>query len=257
MSEWWQDLFDEKYLTLFAEARGPLHTVEEVAALTALLTQHDAPADGQILDLACGYGRTAVPLAQAGYRLTGYDLSPYLLARAEQSAAEAGVTIEFQRGDMRQLPAEWAGRFDAVMNVFTAFGYFETPEDNQKVLTSIAQVLTPGGLFIIDVSHRDRIMAAYRETDWFEVNDLLVCTSRQFDPISGMNTEVMLWTDDDGQRHSVFFKVHVYTATELTRMLRQAGLTPLAYYGALASPPDAYPFDAFSRRLVIVARKAS
>jgi SAM-dependent methyltransferase len=256
MAEWWQDLFDEKYLTLFAEARGPLHTAQEVEALTTLLAEHGAPAGGQILDLACGYGRTAVPLAQAAYHLTGFDLSPYLLARAEQAAADAGVAIEFQRGDMRQLPMEWAGRFDAVINIFTAFGYFEAPEDNQKVLAGIAQVLKPGGLFILDVSHRDRIMSAYRETDWFEVDDLLVCTSRQFDPISGMNTEMMLWTDDEGQRHSVFFKVHVYTATELTRMLRQAGLMPLAYYGALASPLDAYPFDAFSRRLVIVAKKA-
>ncbi|HSN75750.1 MAG TPA: class I SAM-dependent methyltransferase, partial [Anaerolineae bacterium] len=228
MAEWWQDLFDEKYLTLFAEARGPLHTAQEVEALTTLLAEHGAPAGGQVLDLACGYGRTAVPLAQAGYRLAGFDLSPYLLARAEQAAVDAGVAIEFQRGDMRQLPMEWAGRFDAVINVFTAFGYFEAPEDNQQVLAGIAQVLKPGGLFIIDVSHRDRIMAAYRETDWFEVDDLLVCTSRQFDPISGMNTEMMLWTDDKGQRHSVFFKVHVHTATELTRMLRQAELEPLA-----------------------------
>ena len=124
-----------------------------------------------------------------------------------------------------------------------------------EVLAGVARVLKPGGLFIIDVSHRDRAMSDYRETDWFEVNDLLVCTSRQFDPISGMNTEMMLWTDDSGDRHSVFFKVHIYTATELTQMLRQAGLTPLAYYGALASPPDAYPFDVRSRRLVIVAQK--
>ena len=256
MSEWWQDLFDEKYLTLFAEARGPLHTMQEVECLAALLTQHGAPADGQVLDLACGYGRTALPLAQAGYRVTGYDLSPVLLQRAEQAAAAAGLAVEWRRGDMRLLPAEWASKFDAVINVFTAFGYFDAPADNQQVLHSVAHVLKPGGLFIIDVSHRDRIMSAYRETDWFEVDDLLVCTSRQFDPIKGMNTEIMLWTDENGQRHTVFFKVHVYTATELTRMLRQAGLEPLSYFGALASPPDDYPFDANSRRLGIVARKA-
>jgi SAM-dependent methyltransferase len=255
MAEWWQDLFDEKYLTLFAEARGPLHTAQEVEGLAALLARHGAAGDGEILDLACGYGRIALPLALAGYRVTGYDLSPTLLQRGEQAAFEAGLPVEFHRGDMRRLPQQWTGRFDAVVNIFTAFGYFEAPEDNQQVLADIARVLKPGGLFIIDVSHRDRIMSDYRETDWFEVDDLLVCTSRHFDPISGMNTEMMLWTDDDGQRHSVFFKVHIYTATELTLMLRQAGLMPLAYHGALASPPDAFPFDAWSRRLVIVVRK--
>lgn len=255
MAEWWQELFDEKYLTLFAEARGPLHTAQEAEALAALLSRHGAPDDGEILDLACGFGRTAIPLAQVGYRVTGFDLSPLLLEQAQEAASETGLALEFCRGDMRQLPAAWSGRFDALINVFTAFGYFEAPEDNQQVLAEVTRVLKPGGLFIIDLSHRDRMISDYRETDWFEVDDLLVCTSRQFDPISGMNTEMMLWTDDSGERRSVFFKVHVYTATELSQMLRQAGLTPLAYHGALASPPDAFPFDAFSRRLVIVARK--
>jgi len=61
MAEWWQDLFDEKYVTLFAEARGPLHTAQEVEALTTLLTTHGAPDGGQILDLACGLNPIALP----------------------------------------------------------------------------------------------------------------------------------------------------------------------------------------------------
>ena len=89
----------------------------------------------------------------------------------------------------------------------------------------------------------------------FEIDDLLICTSRQFDAISGINTEYWLWADEHGERQSLYFKIHVYTATELTRMLRQAGLEPIAYHGQLASPPNDYPFDPFTSRLVVVAQK--
>ncbi len=238
MAEWWQDLFDEKYLRLFAEARGPLQTAQEVEGLTALMQRHGVPAYGEVLDLACGYGRVAVPLAELGYRVTGFDLSPVLLARAEAAAGQAGVEIEWRQGDMRQLPAAWSGRFNAVINIFSAFGYFEQPEENQRVLSAVAQALQPGGVFIIDLSHRDSVIHRFRPTDWFEIDDLLVCTSRQFDAISGINSEYWLWTDERGERQSLYFKVHIYTATEL-----------------LASPPDSFPFDPFTSRLVLVAKK--
>ena len=79
MTEWWQDLFDEKYLKLFAEARDPLRTAQEVEGLMALMQRHGVPAGGEVLDLACGYGRIALPLAELGYRMTGFDLSSVLL----------------------------------------------------------------------------------------------------------------------------------------------------------------------------------
>lgn len=256
MSEWWQELFDEKYVRLFAEARDPVRTIQEVEGIAALLADHGVPEGGQVLDLACGYGRITLPLAQHGYRMTGFDLSTHLLVRAREASAPGGLAISWRQGDMRSLPVEWEGRFDAVLNIFSAFGYFDQPEENQKVLTEVSRVLRPGGVFLIDLAHRDAIMAAFRPTDWFEVDDLLICATRSFDPISGMNTEVWLWADEQGQRQSLFFKVHVYTATELTRMLHQAGLQPLAYHGALAAPPQELPFEQTSRRLVVVAHKA-
>lgn len=257
MSEWWQDLFDEKYIRLFAETRPPLRTAQEVEGLQALFDGHGVPARGHVLDLACGYGRITLPLAELGYRMIGIDLSTYLLARGRSAADEAGLAIDWREGDMRELPQEWAERFDAVINTYSAFGYFDEPEENQRVLYAVAKVLKPDGIFIIDLNHRDSLVHRYQSTDWFEVDDLLVCTSRQFDAITGINTEVWLWTDEQGERRSLHFKVHIYTVTELARMLRQAGLEPVAYHGQLASPPDHFPLDPFTSRLVIVARKLS
>lgn len=257
MTDWWQDLFDEKYEKLFAEARPPLRTAQEVEGLQALLRRHGVPSGGQVLDLGCGYGRTAVPLAQAGYRLTGLDLSAHLLSRARQVAAEGEAAVEWVEGDMRELPAAWQDRFDAVISVFTAFGYFDNPAENERVLTAVHDVLKPGGVFIIDVANRDGIMANYRATDWYEVNDILVCITRQFDPVTGMNHEFWLWSEESGRRDTISFRSHIYTATDLGRMLRGAGLEPAGYYGQLAAPPDDHTLEPFDSRLVIAARKTA
>ena len=254
MTHWWQDLFDEKYLRMFAEARPPMQTEQEVEALLALLEQHcGAPAD--VLDLACGYGRVSLPLAQAGHRMTGFDLSAFLLDAAKTAARQAGATVTWQEGDMRTLPADWTAEFDAVLNMFSAFGYFDDAEDNQQVLAEVARVLRPGGVFILDLAQRDAVVHNFRPTDWFEVDDLLVCVSRQFDAITGTSTEYWLWSDEQGERLSLYFRVHLYTATDLTRMLQAVGLEPLAYYGNLAIPLEDNPFEPFGSRLVIVAKK--
>lgn len=255
MTHWWQDLFDEKYLRMFAEARPPLRTEQEVEALLALLAQTcDEPA--RVLDLACGYGRIALPLARAGHLVTGFDLSAYLLDKARTTAAEAGLAVAWREGDMRTLPADWSGQFDAVLNMFSAFGYFDDAADNQQVLAEVARVLKPGGVFILDLSQRDAVVRNFRPTDWFEIDDLLVCVSREFDALTGASTEYWLWSDEQGERQSLYFRVHLYTATDLVRMLREAGLEPFACYGNLATPLDDNPFEPFSSRLVMVARKA-
>lgn len=254
MTHWWQDLFDEKYLRMFAEARPPMRTEQEVEALLALLEQHCGE-HAAVLDLACGYGRIALPLAQAGHPVTGFDLSAFLLDEAKAAAVQAGTAVTWQEGDMRTLPAGWTAQFDAVLNMFSAFGYFDDDADNQQVLAEVARVLRPGGIFILDLSQRDAVVHNFRPTDWFEVDDLLVCVSREFDAISGASTEYWLWSDEQGQRQSLYFRVRLYNATELTTMLQAAGLQPLAYYGNLATPLDENPFEPFNSRLVIVAKK--
>ena len=158
---------------MFAEARPPLRTEQEVEAIMALLDWHDAPEEATILDLACGYGRVTLPLAEAGFVMTGLDLSPRLLAEAR--SRQGDLAVFWQQGDMRGLPDEWTDRFDTVLNLFSAFGYFDEPAENQKVLDEVRRVLKPGGLFIIDLAQRDAIMRDFRPTDWFEVDDLLVC----------------------------------------------------------------------------------
>jgi SAM-dependent methyltransferase len=246
--EWWQELFDEAYLKLWTPALTPELTAQTVGGVQAALA---LPPGGELLDLACGQGRIAVPLAQAGYRITGLDYSEHLLSAARQAATDAQVDIAFHRDDMRNIPAEWSGRFDAVINVFTAFGYFDDEAENQKVLEGVARALKPGGRFLIDVGHRDYLARVFMAKDWWDLPDGTVAwTQRHFDPIAGIAGEDLSWlTEGEIRRRS--FRARTYTATELTRMLRAAGLHPIAYYGDW----ELNPFQFHSRRAIIVSVK--
>ena len=64
-------------------------------------------------------------------------------------ARAAGPDLDLRQGDMRELP--WPdGSFDAVLNLWTAFGYFETQDEDERVLAEVARVLAPGGVFVLD-----------------------------------------------------------------------------------------------------------
>jgi SAM-dependent methyltransferase len=246
--EWWQELFDETYLDLWAHKLTAERTILETTGIQEILK---LPAGALVLDLACGQGRLTVPLAQGGWQMTGLDYSTVLLARAQAAAAEAGVNIAWQRADMRTLPQDWTGRFAAVINIFSAFGYFESNRENQRVLDEVHRVLQPGGHFLIEGNHRDNVLRQFQGRDWFEVGDLTVFTDRDFDPVTGITTEQMHWFDEEGQRQRRHFRLHLYTATDLTRMLLDAGLQPIAYFGGL----DGSEFARESRRMVILAQK--
>ncbi len=106
---WWELYFNELYLRMLETILTPDRTAQEVAGALGVL---DLKPGVRILDLCCGQGRHAVPLAQAGYRMTGLDRSSYLLGKGQHAAQEAGVEVQWVRGDMRWLP--WQSQFDPI-----------------------------------------------------------------------------------------------------------------------------------------------
>src|SRR2546421_15037 len=80
-------------------------------------------------------------------------LCELFLERARAAAGGRGVDVRWVHGDMREIP--FAAEFDAVLNLFTAFGYLETDEEDQKVLAGVQKALKPGGRFLMEIIHRD------------------------------------------------------------------------------------------------------
>lgn len=242
---WYQTFFDTAYYRLYAPHLKPARTDREVEGIVALL---GLPPGSRILDLCCGYGRHTLPLAQRGYRMTGLDLSEDLLRRAE---AEAQSTeVRWVRADMRQLP--FAGEFDAVINIFTAFGYLEDEEEDEQVLRQVARALRPGGVFLLETMHRDALLRRFQPHGVVRGPDgTLELQERRIDlPSSRIETRVTL-IEPDGQRSEHVQSLRLYTLRELTRMCEAAGLTVHAHYGGL----DGQPLTLESGRLALLARK--
>ena len=95
----------------------------------------------EVLDVPCGHGRIANRLAQRGARVTGVDADAFFVEHARADAAARGVDVEYVHGDMRELP--WDGRFDAAVNWFTSFGYFDD-EGNRAWLETVRRTLSRG-----------------------------------------------------------------------------------------------------------------
>ncbi|WP_163854427.1 class I SAM-dependent methyltransferase [Paenibacillus elgii] len=242
--EVWHAFFGSDYLTFSEVILSPERTRFEVQRILELL---DLPPAASILDLGCGQGRIAVPLAQMGYRVTGYDGSSELLEAARRRAAEAGADVNFLHGDMRDL--DFDEEFDAVLNVGTAFGYIADEEGDRRILNRVRLALKPGGSFLQETENRDYKLQGLRNT-WNEMNGRPVFSERQFDSVSGRWTERIFWFEGSEKKGTVL-NVRLYAATELIAMTRNAGLQVTDVFGGF----DFSPLKADSPRMLILSKK--
>ncbi|PYO07851.1 MAG: hypothetical protein DMD30_09795 [Gemmatimonadetes bacterium] len=217
-SEWWESAFDDHYLLEY----GPLFTAQrdrqEAARLLDIL---GLPVGSRVLDVACGQGRHAHLLAEAGYDVDGYDYSRKLLDVARKRGT--GPTLRYARGDMRKMPTSWTKRFDAVLNLFTSFGFLAHPSDDQQVIKEFARVLKPDGLMIWHGASRDGVMARFLARDWWTSGTSLFAQEREFDPLSGVLTVRSNWRRGSrtGTREH---RLRLYTATRLSELFAAVGL---------------------------------
>lgn len=245
MAEAWETFFREAYLRFSPHILNPARTQREVEGIQRLL---DLPGGAAVLDLACGPGRITVPMARAGYRMTGLDASETMLGHARQLAEEAQIDLPLVHGDMRNLP--WIAEFDAIINTGTAFGYFYNEADDDRALEAISRALKPAGLFLIDTENRDRQLKMMVPRIWVPMGPTIVLSDKTFDPISGRWRETLRWQEGDGTQEAVF-DIRMYTATELIAKMRRVGLELVKAYGGL----DGSTFTHDSSRMVLVARK--
>ena len=217
--------------------------------MTRLLELLELPTGSRILDVPCGQGRHAHLLAEAGFDVDGLDYSPDLLAKAR--ARGTGPRLRYTRGDMRRLPARWTRRFDAVVNLFTSFGFFADPADDRGVVEQFARVLKPGGLLIWHGGNRDGVMARFLGRDWWQTRDgTLIAHERSFDGLSGVLTIRSVWRGkrNAGEREH---RIRLYTPTRLAELCAEAGLVVETAY-------DGFERRSLRRRsseMLLVARR--
>jgi len=246
--EWWQHYFDEQYLLEYEPLFSLQKDRHEAARLIEIL---GLPSGARILDVPCGQGRHAHLLAEAGFDVDGLDYSRDLLDIARTRGT--GPRLRYTQGDMRALPARWTGRFSAVVNLFTSFGFFAEPSDDAKVIREFARVLKPDGVLVWHGGNRDGVMAKFLARDWWQTqNGTIIGHERSFDPLSGKLTVYTAWSGKKGagnRQHSI----RLYTPTRLAELCADAGLIVEQAY-------DSFNDKELARRsseMLLVARKSS
>ncbi len=254
---WYETLFERDWYDHFAKG-GPSYpdtdgsygrqTDAEVAFIERALGLTE-PCD--LLDLCCGHGRHSVRLARRGYRVTGVDISAYNLEKAVEHAEEFGVEVTWREADMRDTGLANSSQ-DVVINMFSAFGYFDDAE-NQRVLEEVARVLRPGGQFFVDLVNRDSLMRRFETRRAGERRDGRTgVEEREFDSTTGSIATTWTVTEPDGERIEHTHTIRIYTLQELEVRMAQAGLTVEEAWGGL----DGADLTMDSYRLVVLARKA-
>jgi SAM-dependent methyltransferase len=243
---WYDDdtFWKETLPVLFPDSRVQ-EAQKEVKQLLALA---EIPTGGAVLDLCCGIGRHSLELARRGFQVTGVDRTQAYLGIAAASAEREALHFELIREDMRKFRRDES--YDAVINLFTSFGYFEDPRDDQRVVDNIYASLRPGGVLVMQLMSKEVLARIFRPRDWHEQKGLLVLEERKVR--QSWSWIESRWTlISDRRRVDLDLSHRLYSASELTFLLRERGFREAVAYGDL----DGSPYDEKADRLVVVACK--
>ncbi len=240
--DWFEDQwFWEEYRSVLFPQERLDKTSKQVDRFEELL---ELQKGDKILDQACGIGRHSIELARRGYEVTGLDLSKSYMEEATDRAG--GLPVEFLQGDMRTFVRE--EYYDAVINFWSSFGYFEDDQDNYQVLKNVYASLKKGGKFLLDVMGKEIINRIYTERDWSRLDGGFFLEER-FLKNGYLESNWILIKDGKVMEHRFLYKL--YTPNELRRLLRRAGFSSIEFHGDLYRSN----YGKNSERLIAVAKK--
>ena len=216
---WFSTWFDTPYYHILYKNRNDKEAQGFMDNITEYLNM---PENGTILDLACGKGRHSIYLNKMGYQVTGVDLSENSIATANQSSND---TLEFKTHDMREPMNE---TYDAVFNLFTSFGYFDTHEDNIKTLKAIKESINEYGFGVIDFFNTDYIIENLVAEETKEIDGITFNIKRTVE-----NNKIIkeIRFSDNGVTYSFTEKVDAFTLTDFEAMMEEAGIYLLEIFG--------------------------
>lgn len=244
---WYRDFFTGAALDLWRQAKTEDETENECAFLQEIFEQSGS----HLLDVPCGNGRLTIPMAEAGYKVTGLDFCQEFLDDAAKRAASINFedgAVEFIQGDMRKISSKT--KFDGAFCFGNSFGYFNR-EGTEQMFQSVGECLKVGAKFVLESSMlAETFLVNGAEREWVRVGDMLMLIENHYDPReSCVQTEYTFIRD--GKQESRHATHWIYTAGELCSMLSRAGLFVDDLFGSLEG--DEYALG--SERVVLVAEK--
>lgn len=241
------DSSNEGYLIEKKQTLGE-RTSTEVDGIIKLL--HLKPND-RLLDCPCGYGRHSIELASRNIKVTGSDINSKHLSKAKNDANKRDIKLSFNQESMIDL--RYGLEFDAVINMFYSFGFFETDEENNKVLKNFYNSLKPGGRFLMhtDVNIPRILSKKYKEDEERKLttgNTLRVIDNYD-ENTKRINGAWIIKKNEQEERKD--YSVRVYTKEEFEQMCSNVGFTKVTTY----SNWDGDIYSEESEDMIVVAEK--
>ena len=178
----------DRYAQVFAASPGHREYNARLAEFLPGLLDRMGIQARTALDVACGVGDLALGLARRGFQVTGVDLAPAMVQIARGRAAEQGVAVQFDVGDMRALT--YTAQFDLVLCFGDSLNYMLTPEDVRKALASMRRALVPGGWAVFDLLTAGAISTYYADQAYILQNSEAVFEAHEndYDPDTEIGT---------------------------------------------------------------------
>jgi SAM-dependent methyltransferase len=232
------DTYGPAYMRVAERLGGYDETEQEAAQVVELLGLQ--PGD-LVLDAACGFGRFAAALSRHGIDTVGIDISPAAIAEAERRCSGPRYLVH----DLTQPLPDGVGPFDALVNVYSSFGYGLTEAEDQEMLASLHRALRSGGWIVMQLSDLERSRHRLRS----DVEPVVRWTNgvKETLTVSFATGRLHVRYELDGD--VVDSRIRMYECEDLERMFVEVGFTDVTAYGDFTGKPKE-PAD----RLVLVAR---
>lgn len=232
------DTYGPAYMRVAERLGGYEETEQEAAQVVELLGLQ--PGD-LVLDAACGFGRFAAALSRHGVDTIGIDISPAAIAEAERRCPGPRYLVH----DLTQPLPPGVGPFDALVNVYSSFGYGVTEAEDQEMLASLHRALRPGGWIVMQLSDLERSRHRLRT----DAEPVVRWTNgvKETLTVSFATGRLHVRYELDGD--VVDSRIRMYEREDLERMFAEVGFTDITAYGDFTGKPKE-PAD----RLVLVAR---
>ncbi|OGP59192.1 MAG: D-alanine--D-alanine ligase [Deltaproteobacteria bacterium RBG_13_61_14] len=260
--DWWRCIFNSLYIKTDGDVVDDQNITHQEVDLFSQVLQISP--ENVILDLCCGQGRHSMELARRGFKnVEGLDRSHYLIQKAKALAKKEGLSVKFREGDARKLPYA-PDTFDVVMILGNSFGYFETMQEDLRVLKEVFRVLKPvfrvlkpWGRLLIDVTDGEYLRQHFQPRSWEWIDKKhFVCRERSLSVDSQclISREVISHVQK-GVIADQFYMERLYTKESLSELMKAAGFSEVAPHAELS--PDSIrnqDLGMMERRVLITAR---
>lgn len=234
--DWWSKIFNYLYLKTDGDVVDDSNiTSSEIDLFLNILKPSS---DDRILDLCCGQGRHSLELSRRNFQnIEGLDRSHYLIQKAKSIAKKENLKVKFREGDARKIPFG-NDSFNIVMLLGNSFGYFETVEDDLRVLKEVLRTLQPQGKLLIQVTDGDYLKENFQARSWEWIDKKhFVCRERSLslDRQRLISREVVSHIEK-GIIADQFYAERLYSQDNLRELLADAGFDEITFHGTMS--PD-------------------